>query len=93
MKEQYIQSKILKWLKGEGYYAVNVIQASKAGVPDILASVRGRFIGIEVKLPNKKTNVSALQEYNLKAIKESGGNSIVVWDLNMVKEFIASLDP
>lgn len=86
--EQDIQRKIIKWLESEGYYVVKVISASKAGIPDILACVKGYFVSIEVKTPSTKTNVSELQKYNLEKVKECGGYSIVAWSLDQVKEFI-----
>ena len=86
--EQQIQKKITDWLTKEGYYVVKVVTASKAGVPDILCCVAGKFVGIEVKKPETKNNVSKLQEYNLDSITNSGGHSIVAWDLEMVQEFI-----
>ena len=60
MKEQYIQAKISKWLKSQGYYYVVIIQA-RPGVPDILACVNGTFVGIEVKLPKTKHNTENAQ--------------------------------
>lgn len=88
MTEQNLQKKITNWLDKEGHYTVKVISASKAGVPDILCCVNGKFVGIEVKLPAKKSNVSPLQEYNLSAISNSEGYSMVAWNLDMVKDFI-----
>lgn len=87
MKEQDIQRKIIKWLESEGYYVVKVISASKAGIPDILACVKGYFVAIEVKTPSTKTNVSELQKYNLEKVKECGGYSMVAWNIEQVKEF------
>ena len=91
MKEQYIQRKIIKWLEGEGHYVVKIVNATKAGVPDIVACVNGKFVGIEVKTPETKNNVSPLQAHNLSEIILSGGNSLVAWDLEQVKEFIEEL--
>lgn len=88
MKEQQIQKKIINYLEDEGYYVVKVVIATKAGVPDILACVNGKFIGIEVKTPNTKTNISSLQEYNLDKIHYTGGKSLVAWNVDMVKDFI-----
>ena len=89
--EQQIQSKIVKYLESQGCYVVKVISASKAGVPDILGSYEGEFFGIEVKTPSTCSNVSKLQEYNLDKIRESGGHSLVAWDVAMVEEFISGI--
>ena len=88
MTEQQIQKSIIKYLESQGAYIVKVISASKAGVPDILCCYQGKFIGIEVKKPSTKNNVSKLQEYNLKKIRESGGIALVAWSLEQVMEIV-----
>jgi len=91
MSEQQIQKKIIKYLEGEGAYVVKVISASKAGVPDLLVCYEGHFIGIEVKTPLKRTNVSPLQEYNLDRIEECGGDILVAWSVEQVKEMLCNI--
>ena len=86
MKEQDIQRKIIKYLEDNGAYVVKVVQATKNGVPDIIACIDGKFIGIEVKTPSTKTRVSDLQKYNIDTINKTGGVAFVAWDLDMVKE-------
>ena len=88
MNEQYIQRKIIKWLESEGYYVVKIISANKAGVPDLLVCVDGKFVAIEVKTPKTKNNVSKLQKYNLEKIKKCGGVAIVAYDVEKVKSII-----
>lgn len=91
MKEQDIQRKIIKYLESVGAYVVKVVASNKSGTPDILACYRGIFLAIEVKRPETKTNVSELQEYNIKKIKEAGGVAIVSWDLDAVKATIEDI--
>lgn len=91
MTEQQIQKKIINYLESEGCYVVNGIY-SKAGIPDLIGCYKGMFFGIEVKTPEKQTNVSKLQEYNLKRIKTCGGESIVVWTVEQVKDFIKRIN-
>lgn len=86
--EQQIQKKIIKHLESRGCYIVKVISATKAGVPDIIGCYNGQFIGIEVKTPATKTNVSKLQKYNLDIIEEAGGKSIVAWEVSQVEDFL-----
>lgn len=92
MKEQDIQRKIIKYLESVGAYVVKVVASNKSGTPDILACYRGIFLAIEVKRPETKTNVSELQEYNIKKIKEAGGVAIVSWDLDAVKATIDDIN-
>lgn len=92
MKEQDIQRKIIKYLESVGAYVVKVVASNKSGTPDILACYRGIFLAIEVKRPETKTNVSELQEYNIKKIKEAGGVAIVSWDLDAVKAVVENIN-
>lgn len=92
MKEQDIQRKIIKYLESVGAYVVKVVASNKSGTPDILACYRGIFLAIEVKRPETKTNVSELQIYNIKKIKEAGGVAIVSWDLDTVKATIEGIN-
>ena len=84
MKESVLQKKILTWLQANGYYAIKVEKANRAGVPDILACASGRFIGLEIKIGNNKP--SALQESHIRQINEANGIAKVVWSLEEVKE-------
>ena len=92
MTEQVIQKNIIRMLeKDYGAYVVKVITASKNGIPDLLACVQGRFVGIEVKRPESQNNVSKLQAYNLQRIENSDGISMVAWNTAMVKEVLDEL--
>ena len=90
--EQTIQSDILKYLKSVGAYTIKVSAATKAGIPDIICCYKGRFIAIEVKRPETKTNVSPLQVANITMIINAQGEAIVAWDKEMVKTFINNID-
>jgi Holliday junction resolvase len=86
VKESVIQRQILTWLKANGYYAVKTISTNRNGTPDILTCVNGRFVGIEVKTEIGKT--SKLQDYQIKAIIESGGHAFVARSLDDVKNVL-----
>ena len=90
--EQVIQSEIIKYLKSIGAYIIKVSAATKAGIPDIIGCYKGRFIAIEVKRPEAKTNVSPLQVANITMIINAQGEAIVAWDKEMVKTFINNID-
>lgn len=92
MTEQLIQKNILTMLKRDyDAYVVKVMTASVAGVPDILCCIQGLFIGIEVKRPESKGNVSKLQAYNLSSIEKAGGHALVAWSVAQVREFIEEI--
>ena len=92
MKEAEIQKKILEYLKLNGAYAIKVIQASKAGVPDIICCYKGYFIGIEVKTPKTKYNTSELQKLNIEWIQKADGIAIVAYEVEQVKNLIGRID-
>lgn len=52
------------------------------GIPDIVACIRGVFVGIETKAPGKLANVTANQANVLNAIQAAGGIAMVVDNLD-----------
>ena len=91
--ESKVKAKIHAMLKARGAYAVNYIGGISAnnGTPDILACLKGRFIGIEAKAgKNKPTD---LQTLNLKRIDEAGGLALVVNETNMSELEVKLCDP
>lgn len=89
MLESKRQKKVIDYLHSLGAWTVKVIQANKAGVPDILACVPmtkedvlelfkdrdviGVFVAPEIKQPGGVT--SAIQKRNIKQINRAGGIS------------------
>jgi hypothetical protein len=57
----------------------------KSGLPDIIAIVRGRFVGIEVKADRTK-KPTALQWKTGHEIKEAGGMWFLVYDDDTITE-------
>jgi Holliday junction resolvase len=52
-----------------------------SGVPDFLCCIKGKFLAIEAKAG--KGTTTALQEKNLKSIRESGGLTAVIYETNI----------
>ena len=77
-KEKQFENKIKEYLKSKNIWHVKYFANSftPVGIPDILACVNGRFLGIEVKAEDGK--VSPLQEYNINKIRECKGLAFVV---------------
>jgi hypothetical protein len=66
----------------------------KSGLPDIIAIVRGRFVGIEVKA-DKTKKPTALQWKTGRDIKEAGGMWFLVYDddtMGIVEAYICASD-
>lgn len=64
------------------YYAMPIGSGfGNSGVPDFLVCHAGTFVGIEAKAGKGKT--TALQEHNLKRIREAGGVAVVINEANI----------
>ena len=61
-----------------------------SGVPDIICCYKGRFLGLEAKLPGGK--LTALQERALERINRAGGIARRVESVDDVKAIIAQAD-
>jgi Holliday junction resolvase len=88
--ESALTARILRDLKSRGAWALKVHGSAwqRAGIPDILACVGGRFFAIEVKSPGK--HPTPLQKREVRQIQESGGTAAVVetWE-----EYLALILP
>lgn len=89
--EKRIENQIKSYLDSIGAYYIKTHGSmfSKAGTPDILACVNGKFVGIEVKAPGGR--VSALQIANIKLINNAGGVAFVAYSLEETKQHIKEL--
>lgn len=91
-KEQDIQTSIMNYISSIGGLPIkfnNIGIYAKAGVSDILACVKGRFVAIEVKKPGKKP--TALQNIFIEAINQIGGIAFWTDNLDDVKEKLKGL--
>ena len=71
------------WKEHGGPYGVS-------GVPDIICCYKGRFLGLEAKLPGGK--LTALQKRALERINRAGGIARRVESVDDVKAIIAQAD-
>lgn len=64
---------------------------SASGIPDLIACIRGQFIGIEVKAENGRPSV--LQEINVRDINQSLGYATILYpkDFDKFKDIILTL--
>ncbi|MCC2248830.1 VRR-NUC domain-containing protein [Virgibacillus sp. AGTR] len=79
MKESAFQKKVIAYLKSKDTWHIKYwagSQYTKEGVPDILACIDGTFHGIELKTDVGKP--SKLQLYNIRKIKDSGGEAYIL---------------
>lgn len=89
MSEQKLQTKILSWLKDNGFWVFKTVTCNRSGIMDIIACAPGgRFVGIEVKFGTNKT--SKLQDWNIAEVTKRGGLAFVAYSLEDVKYHIAA---
>ena len=83
--EAKVKAKIKAILKAHNiYYAMPIGTGyGNSGIPDFLCCVRGRFLAIEAKAGKGAT--TALQDKNLKLIRESGGVTAVIRETNIAE--------
>lgn len=90
-REKNFENQIKKYLEEKGAWFVKYFANSmtKAGIPDILVCLKGKFIAIEVKAETGRP--SELQEYHLKQINKAGGFGILLYPSGF-DEFKKSID-
>ena len=93
MLEKAVEKKIKDYLFIEGYYHVKIHGSSfmVKGIPDIIACIKGLFVGIEVKAPGRINNQSQEQKIHQKNIELAGGIYLLVDNLKEVVDFVESL--
>jgi len=76
--EKWVKQQVVKMLKERHvYYFFPVAGAyTSIGVPDIVACIKGRFVGTECKAGNNRP--TELQHKNLEAIRDNGGVALIV---------------
>lgn len=76
--EKKVKDKVVKVLKKYDAYHFYPVASGygSSGVPDIVACIKGKFIGIECKADGGKP--TALQMKNLNDIAKNGGTAVLV---------------
>lgn len=92
VKEQNIQTSIMNYISSIGGLPIkfnNMGIYAKAGVSDILACIKGRFVAIEVKRPGNKP--TAVQLQFIAAVNNIGGLAFWADNLQDVKDKLKEL--
>lgn len=84
--EGKVKKEVIAYLNELGaYYFMPVTGGyGRSGVPDIVACLNGKFVGIECKAGDNQP--TALQVKNLKAIRSAGGLSFCVNSVKLLRE-------
>lgn len=88
VSEKNIENKIKNYLKQHDiyYFKVHGNGFMRAGIPDIVACINGKFVGIEVKRPGGKA--SPLQLINIENIIKNKGFAYIVYSFEEAKKII-----
>jgi len=75
--ETLFKEKVLEELRAiKNSYWIKIQQVTLKGVPDILGTINGRFIALELKKDDKE-KPEKLQEYVLNEVNKAGGIALV----------------
>lgn len=80
MKETPFKQMVERWLESVGAWYIKYwagAKYTKEGIPDILACIKGKFYGIELKGCHGKP--SLLQIVNLRKIRDAGGIGVLLY--------------
>jgi hypothetical protein len=78
--ESLLSGKIQDALRRQGWFCFKVHgnEHMTAGLPDIIVCAEGVFVGLETKMPDKRNNTSARQDYIHDKIRQAKGTAVVV---------------
>jgi Holliday junction resolvase len=78
--ESRLSKQIMAHLRLQGWFCFKVhgSEFMMAGLPDIIVCAEGLFVGLEVKMPNSRGDVSPIQRRVHQLITEAHGSATVV---------------
>lgn len=90
--EAKLSRDIQRAIKGRGAWCYKVWgnELTPAGIPDIVGTYRGIFIGIETKMPQGK--LSTMQKYRIRTIREHGGCVVVARSVGDALQMLTHID-
>lgn len=78
LREQQVQTRLIKELEEKGYYVIKLVKTNKNGIPDLIAIPPNSNVEfIEVK--RKDGKLSKLQEFRIKELIKHGVKAIVYY--------------
>lgn len=83
--EQRLQSKIITWLKANGFYVIktSAIPGVPVGCPDVIALKNGYYFALEIK-GSKNAVKQPLQQYTIDLLSKNG-HAWFVWPENWLE--------
>ena len=94
MRESSLTRSILKALQRRGgfWFKVHGRPGQRRGIPDIIGCYKGRFMGLELKVPDRRDKVTELQKQVLEEISQAGGIGQVVTSRGEVLQVLDEVD-
>jgi Holliday junction resolvase len=91
MREKDVVRDIMNFLKDKYpgfYFKSHGGPFQMVGLPDIIGCHKGRFIGIEVKLPGKEDTLTPIQKKVIEMISKAGGISFMATSVEQVRKIL-----
>jgi hypothetical protein len=89
--ETVIVKSVKDWLnKQEAFFFIKTHGSpfTVYGLPDLIGTINGRFVAIEIKRPETKNNTTTAQDYYLRRLDECNCIAFVACSLDEVKNII-----
>ena len=90
--EKDVQTDIIKAVKASNGYVIKVMRGNTSGIPDLIISLDGVFVGCEVKaeryVKNPENQMSAWQHKHKQQIQDSNSLFCCVASLEQFKAFL-----
>jgi Holliday junction resolvase len=92
-RESKLSRKIMDALRQQGVFCFKIhgSEFMAAGLPDIVACVDGRFVGLETKMPGEREDVSKIQAHRHQEIWRAGGECYVICSVDEALEKVRLL--
>lgn len=89
--EARLSRQIRTWLNNQGHFAFKIHggPTMMAGLPDLIACVHGRFLGIEAKMPGNTASIR--QKYVHGLIERAGGVVVIAYSLEDVQNAVVGI--
>ncbi|MBQ2663132.1 MAG: VRR-NUC domain-containing protein [Clostridia bacterium] len=92
-QEKNFENRVKKWLRDNGCYVVKFYGCghTRAGVPDLIICVNGKFVAVEIKAEYGKA--SQLQLSHLRQVEQAGGHTFILRPSNFIefKQYITDV--
>lgn len=95
MLEKDLGKQIDKYLKSVGEvfsFHPHGGGVQRKGLPDRLLCYKGRFVGLEIKLPGRENTLTRLQSVTLQKIRDAGGVGEMVTSVSQVRDILREME-